>query len=737
MAQQSKPGGRRISLQVSTTQRPDFKHPLIAYVFDGGGQLLQRAEVRGGKLDIEVPGEGVQLPRLVLAPAVDGSDDGPPSIDRLLRLGAYEPVLRKAGKPIDRIDIPGALIDIWPFCFCWVRGRVVRASDNRPVCNARVHICEVDRIPWWILRLPDPDIFRLRDDLLEVVRKPPIPIPEPDPEPFRFDMRRLTSAATRAGFDPQPEPPAQGLAQRSAIRFDQAISRVALNPQPLPPKEALVLPFELHNSLLSHSATTLRRALAANWQLIVPWLCLWPHWWWWFRCDEIAVVDTDGYGNFERLIVYPCHGDHPDLYFWVEFDLGSGFETVYRPAIGCHTHWNYVCGSEVTIPITDPRVPGCGSEPDLPGKQVVVLSIGPNVAVREVGAGGLTNFGEPFGHSLEPRVDFSRTALIGSGIPYYRWSYRRLTGPDGTTPAPGGWTPMTRDVYRHYKDGTTYPSVQMGPLPTSGSGAAPAANLFRIRPFASPSGDEWIVLDEHVDLATAYFDTQFLPGNPTPSGAGWTDDLAAGLYELKLELFDTAGNPVDWTAQGVDLRITDQDAPFGTGTITTTAAPNGNRLLSGTHTTGFRMVVRVDNNRCFADVLPVGGTIVPDPLCGFHTYNALTDTVRLSFVARHPNDLATYWFGSGRGVSPTLAETTVSGKTGDAGGNGFAVSGADTYAKDLAVSVLVGACPSAALWERADVYALATNGYGRLGGYDATDNAAFALTKPCPGHSGG
>ena len=186
MAQQSKSDGRRLSLKVSTAQRPDFKHPLTAYVFDAGGQLLQRAEVRDGKVELELPGDGRQLPRLVIAPAVEADDDaGPPSLERLVRLGAYEPVLRKAGKPIERIDIPGMLIDIWPFCFCWVRGRVVRASDHRPVCNARVHICEVDRIPLWILRLPDPDIFRLRDDLLEVLRKPPFPIPGPDPEPFR------------------------------------------------------------------------------------------------------------------------------------------------------------------------------------------------------------------------------------------------------------------------------------------------------------------------------------------------------------------------------------------------------------------------------------------------------------------------------------------------------------------------------------------------------------------------
>src|SRR5687768_3163711 len=260
MAQQPKSGGRRLSLSVSTAQRPDFKDPLVAYVFDAGGTLLQRRDIAGGKLDIELASNTVHPPRVVIAPVVkDAPDDDKPTLERLLRLGAYEPVLRQGGRLIDRVVIPGQIIDLWPFCFCWVRGRVVRASDNRPVCHARVHICEVDRIPLWIMRLPDQDIFRLRDDLIEVLRKPPIPIPEPDPAPFR----RLVGPGIRVGFDPQPDPPAPGSIKQT-IRFERPGSRVAFNPQPDPPRELAALPHELRNSLQSHSATTLRRALAAN-----------------------------------------------------------------------------------------------------------------------------------------------------------------------------------------------------------------------------------------------------------------------------------------------------------------------------------------------------------------------------------------------------------------------------------------------------------------------------------------
>ncbi|HEU4650484.1 MAG TPA: hypothetical protein VFS49_03630, partial [Croceibacterium sp.] len=644
MAQSPKSGGRRLSLAVSTAQRPAFSEPLVAYVFDAGGTLVQRADIAGGKLELELPREGAHLPRLVIAPAIkDAPSDETPSLERLLKLGAYEPVLRQDGKLISRIVIPGPIIDLWPFCFCWVRGRVVRASDNRPVCHARVHICEVDRIPIWILRLPDPDIFRLRDDLIEVLQRPPIPRPEPDPGPFvnpgalaGFDpqpdppspARRFTDKASRVAFNPQPDPPIA----RRALRFTDKLSQVALNPQPLPPKESLALPLALRNSLQSHSATTLRQALALNWQLIIPWLCVWPHWWWWFRCDELAVVETDANGRFERFIVYPCHGDHPDLYFWVEYDLGSGFETVYHPPIACNTYWNYACGSEVTIHLTDPRVPACGGPADLPGKQVVVLSLGRTVAVREVGADGLTTAGEPFGEKLEPRVDFSATNLAAAGVPYYQWTYTRLTGPDGSgttvdpaSPPIGVPKVLKREVVRHYRSGTTYVPEPLGPI------ASPAADLFRIQPADPPAGgDEWVVLDEREDLASAHFETSSLPGSPSSSA---TDDRAAGLYELRLQLYDGAGNVVDWTAKGIDLRITDQDAPFGTATVTTTAAPAANRILQPVgvqlHTFGFRMVVRVDNNFCSGAIHPVGGTVTPDADCGFHNYSSPSDTTGL------------------------------------------------------------------------------------------------------------
>jgi hypothetical protein len=758
MAQKPQESHGRVSLSVSTRERPDFTEPMAAFVFDQQGNLVHRAEVRDGKVELAAAAGDLARLRVFVAPVSDALAGRTPTPARLERLGAYEPVLHGPDGLLDRITIPGGVIDRWPFCFCWVRGRVVRAGDNRPVCGARVHVCEVDRIPWWILRLPDPDVFRLRDDLLEIIRNPPIPrpgpFPDPDPGPF--------PGGPRPGPDPSPISPSLFRFARGAgslagsPRPASPLDRVGLNPQPLPPRtlvsdarQAAAMPAapalaELPAALRSTSSVVVRSALAANWKLIIPWLCWWPHWWWWrVRCDEVATLATDAQGRFETTVVYACGGDRPDLYFWVEYDFGTGFEIVHRPPIACHTHWDYACGTEVTIRVTDPRVPGCGEEPDLPGCQVVVLSIGRTVAVREVqgsGAGqGLTTAGEPFGATLEPRVDFSRTELIeGKKVPYYRWSYRRLTAPDAgpgpvdpTSVPLGATSVMFRDVYRHYRVGTSYLSDRMGPMPTSGPGAAPQPNLFRIRPVLPPAGTEWVVLDERVDLATAYFETASLAGAPVGPGP-LPDDLAAGLYELTLELFDDTGALVNWTAKGIDLRIADQDAPFGTGILTTSPAPAHNRIVVGGALMGFRLVVRVDNNRCHADIAAVGGTVTPDPICGFHTYGSPSDTATLSFLARHPNTFATYAFSTTRGPGPTIGAASTSGTAGEAGTAGFAEVADFTYSKDVTVSALLGPCANAAFAEHLDVAATATDGYSRLSIYDRSDNAAFALAVPCP-----
>lgn len=718
---------------------------LHAYAFDRNGRMIARAPVRDGATTLPLSERQARESRVFLAP---DNADKQPTLRDMQRAHGYEIVLADGlrGRLTDRVRVPGRIVDLWPFCFCPVRGRVVRPvgpaghTQDRPVCGARVHICEVDRWPRIIAQLPDRDILRLRDDLLHaVLRKIPVPPhPGPDPGPIARVRSPLRFPGVETAIHPQPQPNLAALARKSA-------DRVALNPQPLPPGIALQLQGTPLAGLTASSVNQVRSALILNIDSLKYYLCLWPWWWWRFRCDELAVVETDAFGRFEKLLIFRCDGDHPDLYFWVEYPIGGSWETVYRPPIACWTHWNYVCGSEVTLRVDDPRVPACGGDPDLPGLSVAVMSIGRGVSLSEIQNNGLSDDGAPFGGKIEPRVWMSRGNLIAAGVTHYRWSYRRLTGPDGAAPAVGAWTIVTRDVTRHYSvlgpgGLPAFPSDPMGP---------DGDNKFRIQPPDPPApGLDWETLDEREDLASAHFETTLLPSG-LPAGASDAEKAAAtaGQYELKLELLRADNSVVDWTAAGIALAIADEAAPFGADEVDTVAAPAFNRLMSGAHLVGFRMILRVDNNRCDADIRPVSGAgLGVDAECGFIEYQPGA-VATVSFLARHPWGFATFDYTTTRGTATAVPQADTGGIVGAASAastDGNFSEGPDfVYSKPVPVNTLLtvnpglgGGCANAAFAEVLNVWGTATDGYGSLG-YNAHDAAAYALAVPCDCHGNG
>jgi hypothetical protein len=764
-----------LQLEVPFETKPEEEVNVIAYVFDRGGKLLGQAPLKDGVAAVEVPEGQERRVRVFLAPAPASAKEQVPTLEMMERLRAYEPVLNIGPEgELGKIEaIPEVLSQYWFFCRCRVRGQVVRpvgvggSSHDFPVCHARVHICEVDPLPWIILHLPDDLIFRVRDELLQEIIKPFPPNP-PDPPPFVFDPgvidpspiaiaelnksprttaaevqlgklpTRRSTAATRfvspgdiAGFNPQPDPPRPG-------------DLVGLNPQPLPPREPVALAqlSQQTKTLLSaSSATVLRQGLVANLDLIRPYLCYW-HWFWWrYRCDEVAVVETDEQGHFDTTIWYPCFGDHPDLYFWVEYSIGGVWTTVYRPPVPCNIHWDYPCGSEVTIRIVDPRVPPCDDIPDLPGLQVAILSIGNGVSTSEIQASaagaseGLTTSGEPFGGVLEPHVFFSRTALFALNITHYRWSYRRMTLSDGTTATSDAWHALDHQVIRHYavEDPVThalsFPAALMGPDP-----ALPGQNLFQIQPINPPAGAlDWAPVDAREDSATAFFLTHLLAGGNAEAGAG--------KYELKLEFFKNNGSVVNLTDAGIALKVADVPAPFGAGTVTT-VAPTEEHLIrdAASKVVAFRMVVRVDNNACEAAINPFSGMgLVTDVDCGFIVYSPGA-TLNLSFKARHAHDFASFSFTVYRGAGNNVAEAGASGAVGSSAINGFVRDPASVFTKiNIPVTTMLSSgvppdktpCTKAAFAENLYVAAAATDGWSRLSYLDASGVPnAFALEPP-------
>lgn len=744
MAQKPRKGQdtRPYRFHVSYDGQPDKPIEAALYAFDANGRLLARGEVREGEARLQAEARQLRRARLFVAP-ITPDEKTAPTLRSMARRNAYEVAWRfqDDAEVFELRPVPEIIWHHWFWCSCRVRGRVIKVESlggvvyERPVCHARVHVCEVDRLPWFVAQLPDALIERLRDGLLEAIRRP-IPIPDPppfqlpdpgfiDPAPVLARAAGVFGRLDEVALNPQPLPPR--IALPSARLFRGAIA--GFDPQPEPPKlRSSRLPAETLNALGSRSLSVVREALIRNVDLIRVYWCVWDWLWPWLRleCDEVAVVETDENGRFDTTIWYPCHGDHPDLYFWVEATIGEAWETVYHPPLRCHTYWNYACGTEVTIRVTDPRVHGCGERPEVRGKAVVVKTIGRQVSMGEIyrdsvvpaekAKEGQVREGwihaakpSPFGATLEPRVDFGN-GLAAAGITHYRWSRRPL----GSV-SEDDWQVVDAPVSRHYRETTApgdpvvYKSVQIGPDTT-----VPGYHVV-IDPALPAGGEDWEVLDEGFDLASAYLDTTA---------------LAAGKHELKLELFrlvSGAVQRVDLTAEGVDLHEIVDPAPLVEGSYTTAAAA-GDRLLldPGTgHTVGYRLVIHVDNRVCFGtiDEVTIGG--VGAGPCGFLEYAALTDLARISFRASHPGDFASFHFRVVR-VATEIAEARADGLVDAASVNGYTRTG-DAFHKDLDIDTLMTSglafeaapCTRAAFAEALHVYALATNGYGRLSGYDA------------------
>jgi hypothetical protein len=726
--------------------------PLTAYVFDDKDKLLAQTSVSEGQFQLDLDPEKARRARLFLVPSI------PEGIERvtvsfLERSKAYKPMWNFEGEKriYELLPIPKDLLKYWPWCKCRISGNVVRpvttsegATQDMPVCHARVHICEVDPIWLIIKRLPDDAIFRLGRQLLIEMNKPipnlaeehiPHP-PEPDPgTKFQYDLNVMDPSpqniAKMIRLRPQPEPP------DLLPRFDRAMN---LKAEPLQDirssssNDSAVSPvsFETMSSLSSTSATIVRETLLANYKLLRHYICLWPWIWHILTCDEFAVVETDQHGRFDANIWYLCFGDHPDIYFWVEYCIGGTWTKVYKPYIRCNTYWNYDCGSNVTIRITDPRVPWCAGPDTMPGMQLAVMSIGNNISLHQIqgqSAGakeGLTTYtiegaDVPLGGSIEPHVWFGED-LIAHGITHYRWSYRHL----GSS---SDWTAMDSPVIRHYgeilADGTlTFIPYPLGPDPSF-----PGQILFKMQPKNPPLGagaisSSWApMIDARENTATAFFLSHLLEGG---------DSLeAAGKYELKLELFDKSGKRINLTDMGILLKVPTIDGPFGQQTVPTVAPAAEHLIEEAGKVTGFRLVLHVDNNACHLNIDDVTVNSKASGPCGFIQY-APGSNAHISFLAMHPNNFAWFAFYVSRGNTGTVSQASAVGSVGAVDVNMFIRQATSVFSKDIPVSTLCGACDKAAFAETLHVHATATDGWNELDYLDAPRpgeiwSKAFAL----------
>jgi hypothetical protein len=736
---------RGLQFNVKFDGQPQGKINIAAHVFNNAGNHLESTSIdEAGNFKLALSQIELRTAKIFIAPIGEGKEI--PSLKDLEKLNAYQPYINwrnyKDGIR-ELLPIPELNFKYWWWCKCRVTGRVTKkvfvggAWQTLPVCRARVHICEVDRWPILIQRFPDEIIYKIRDEI--IATKWPVP-PIPDPGPRRdFEIERPISRINT-------------LASRAMQSKAVAIKNVTGD-----------FSFAQNNfkaQLASgNSVFQLRRELLENYHLIFPYFCYWKWIWpYFYSCDELAVIETDEQGRFDTVIKYFCFGDKPDIYVWVDYFINGQWVTVYNPGRACNTYWDYVCGTEININITDNRVPHCGRT-DVVGEIAEILRIGSSshtshILQRSVSqsvqgvsfdAHGLTNFYfggltgikyvNPFGGMLHIVADFGST-LHASGVTHYRCSHKRRSAAD----TPANWTIHDDSVFRYYEDEIN-------------DGVNPPFQHRKGFDLKDPSYAGLYIIPHH--------EASLQAGIPAPAGTllnrDWmsedfvittinSNELLNELYDFKFEFYRiVAGTPQRVSVPKSTFQVPNPDDTTMSLPLSNSGFVSANYPAFHTvdyieqdagipaNALAFKMTFRVDNNLCVAEIDNItvlnsdGTTTDSDTECGFATYkNKNTSEVEFSFAATHPNNFAVFSFGVIRGNGNACPTANTSGMVIGNSSNGYTLA-VGKFTKEVPIAGLLGPCAQAAFSENLNVYALATDGSSRLHGYDDGDVAAFAL----------
>ncbi|MEZ4360095.1 MAG: hypothetical protein R3B48_07940 [Kofleriaceae bacterium] len=699
---------RTVNLHVSASlcaEPGDQRPAVVAYAFSASGHLLGRAELddKGAATLALKLGDAATAVRVLLGPQAGDA----PRLDELLRRGAVERELRALPERDQlKLELPLGP-DLWrPWLRrCLVKGRLLKrdpgasGAPDLPVYGATVEIYEVDPLHIVLPRLPPPWLARLRD-LIAGPIVPPFPLPDPGPE-LRVELAPELELKVRASIAAAPELAPLRLA--AEVASDRALVQ----------------------ALLDHAV------------IVRPWLCLlFPRL---VTMQRIGTAFTDEQGRFQTYIWHSIFSlDQPDLYFRAtQTPHGSAPITIYAPTpIACHTWWNYVCGTEVTLITTHPQAVPTTPRPDVDatGTWVLFTAIGNTSLARIHGGGaagtttsnlGLTDSGAPWGGVLRPRLDFDSDLRDVLGVKYYQLSWRRGTS--------GAFTPLDAPVSRHYAvyDGTDlilkeYP---LGPNPLTVAGEA--LQLFELPPTVPPEG-HWSVANAVLDTQNGAFASALhAPGvEYLPSGAvkaGTTDE--SGIYQLKLELFNAAGQRVHLVDPARPASPITYFVPTSTtltGTIHTVAAasvaqPGGGSLVVGD---ALVLSLHLDNNRTWAGLgAPSTPSGTADPCCGVVHYGPGASAT-LPYEARHLHGFARHSLQVVRSATQILPTLT--------GGTGvFSLTRSVADLMSLALPAACAGnppCTTAAFAEHLHVAATATDGWSEQRAYDSAATRAFALS---------
>jgi hypothetical protein len=682
-------------------KRPD----VAAYAYSAGGKLLDtRALDAKGSAALKLPlSAQATSVRVLVGPRVP--KDTP--LDEVLRRGAQESHLRVDPKTARAAIDFNILRDDW-LCWlrsaCTVRGTLLKrvASGgvhlDLPVCQARVEIFEVDPL-WIILPKPPIDILQKIRDIIIDPRRIPEPIPGPDPAPFAI---RSAPASEHSMDD----------ATASALK-------------------AVTADTELRFLAQTGSRLQFEQALIRNAAIVRPLLCyFYPRF---VTMQKVGETFTDDCGHFRTLFFKGCNNaDTPDLYFKAHQRIFGFFEvTIYAPTpIACYTWWDYVCGTEVTLHTTSPFAVTCSPCPPVIGPEnwVLFTAIG-NHSVHGIFGGGtpgatlsnwgLTESGAPWGGILRPRLDFDNSLRESLGVMFYEISWRKGTS--------GAFTPLNAEIYRHYAhmvgSDLVIDPYKLGPNPVVIG--TQTHQLYEIPPAVPPVG-QWTIANAVTDTENGELNSVLAsPGlsfNGDGTAVSGTSD-ASGLYQIKIELFDSGHNLVDLASN--DIHFVVPDTSDLSGTIHTAEAssvlqPDGSTLMVGN---ALILTLHIDNNHTWAGLgAPITPAGAADACCGVVPYGP-TDSVDMPYTAFHPHGFATHALQIFRSATQILP--TISGGVGS-----FTITESVSDMMTLARPAECldkPPCTLAAFGEHLEVYATATDGWGSNLGYNSAANRAFAL----------
>ncbi len=668
----------------------------VAYAFTSGGKLLAREPVdQRGHAVLSFPATtAARSIRVVIGP--EAEQEKILAAD-LKRRGAEERFVRVDPEnlaPSFQISIIPDRWRCWLLGLCFVSGNLLKREVRNgipvdlPVCNATVEVYEVDPIYIIIPRLPDYAIEKLRQHFINPQPLPPAQV-ELNPQPLPPGLE--------AALNPQPLPPAREATANAAVQATMSDNAGATD--------------ELRFLAKTTNTEQFRQVLIKNVDLVRPLICLFfPMF---VTTRLLTTTTTDECGRFQTLFFKGCNNpDIPDLYFKAKQRLfGFFWVYIYAPTpIACYTFWNYQCGTDVTLYTTSPFAITCPPCPSVnaPDDWVLVMAIGNLPLSRIYGSSvplqattnstnmGLTDGGAPFGGLLRLRMEFDNSLRDTLNVKYYRVYFRKG--------ASGSFTPLTGSVVRHYTLEVAGDLVlkvyPLGPFVVGSQ-----ANLFEIPPALPPEG-QWSFPDLLEDLTNAKF--------PTNDLAPAAD---AGLYQLKVDLFDSAGNLVDIATTGINYRVpavTDLSGDVDTDDASTLGLVFDD---DGDGKASFIMTLHVDNNVCSASIAaPTLDGTPADDNCGVLNYDPSSPgSVTMTYTASHPNGFATYSFTLYRGVNPLTPPST----SGPVNGGSFSTTQTTSY--------LLGGCTVAGYSENVYVAASATDGWYRLSNYDAQAVRAFVL----------